>query len=263
MTDLKCSITHLGTAMIILEIGSLRLLTDPVFDPAGGDYSFGFGLGSKKLTAPALSAEAVGAIDGVLLSHDHHADNLDPAGRKFLPKVKNVLTTRSGAGRLKANAIGLDNWQQHEFVTKEGLKVRVTATPARHGPPLSRLLVGDVIGFLLEWEGQKQGALYISGDTVWFNGVAEVGKRFKVGLAILHLGGVQFTMSGPLRYTFNGAEAVQAAQVLKPNKIIPIHYEGWSHFREPRANAEKAFNNAGLNDRVQWLPLGVKTLVDI
>jgi L-ascorbate metabolism protein UlaG (beta-lactamase superfamily) len=69
----SCTITHLGTATIILEIGSLSLLTDPVLDSAGGKYSFGFGASSKKLTAPALSVESIGPIDAVLLSHNHHA----------------------------------------------------------------------------------------------------------------------------------------------------------------------------------------------
>ena len=45
------TITHIGVATMLLEIGSIRVLTDPVFDPAGGRYSFGWGTGSTKLTA--------------------------------------------------------------------------------------------------------------------------------------------------------------------------------------------------------------------
>ena len=60
------TITHIGVATMLLEIGSLRLLTDPVFDPVGGRYSFGWGTGSTKLTAPSVSADHLGAIDAVL-----------------------------------------------------------------------------------------------------------------------------------------------------------------------------------------------------
>lgn len=74
-------LTHLGTAMVLLEIGGLRILTDPVLDPAGGVYSFGYGTRSTKLTAPAIEAASLMPIDAVLLSHDQHADNLDSAGR--------------------------------------------------------------------------------------------------------------------------------------------------------------------------------------
>ena len=50
---MNCRITHIGTATMLLEIGSIRLLTDPVFDPPGGNYHFGYGTSSKKLTPPA------------------------------------------------------------------------------------------------------------------------------------------------------------------------------------------------------------------
>ncbi len=56
-------ITHIGTATLLLELGDLRLLTDPVFDPPGGTYAFGWGTGSTKLTAPAVPGEALGTMD--------------------------------------------------------------------------------------------------------------------------------------------------------------------------------------------------------
>jgi hypothetical protein len=37
--------------------------------------------------------------------------------------------------------------------------IEITATPCRHGPPLSHPLAGDVIGFALRWDGQERGAL--------------------------------------------------------------------------------------------------------
>ena len=40
--------------------------------------------------------------------------------------------------------------------------------PAVHtSNPDLRSIVGEVTGFMLEWQGQKSGAFYISGDTVW------------------------------------------------------------------------------------------------
>ena len=257
-----CRITLLGTATVLLEIGALRFLTDPVFDPPGGKYSFGWGTGSTKLAAPALPTDALGKIDAVLLSHDQHDDNLDRAGRAFLPHANRVLTTAEGARRLRGNALGLHEWASVELQGQDGSRVRVTATPARHGPPLSRPIVGHVIGFVLEWTGQKHGALYISGDTVMFHGIEQVAQRFKIGTALLHLGGVGFTLTGPIRLTMNGAEGVRAAQTLQAQTIIPIHYEGWAHFREARATSEQAFVQAGLASRVRWLPIGEPTQIE-
>jgi L-ascorbate metabolism protein UlaG (beta-lactamase superfamily) len=68
------------------------------------------------------------------------------------------------------------------------MQVRVTATPAHHGPEEIKEAIGDVNGWILEWEGQRRGALYISGDTVLFEGVEEMARRYQIGVALLHLG---------------------------------------------------------------------------
>jgi L-ascorbate metabolism protein UlaG (beta-lactamase superfamily) len=257
-------VTYIGGPTALIEIGGLRLLTDPVFDPPGGKYRFGLGTGSQKLDGPAVAVADLGRIDAVLLSHDHHDDNLDPSGRALLPSAGQVVTTASGAKRLGGNALGLEPWAATTLQAPDGgPTVTVTATPARHGPPLSHPLVGDVIGFMLEWEGQRHGALWISGDTVYYRGVAEVGQRFEVGTALIHMGGVRFAISGPARYTMNAREAARVADEFGLTTLLPIHYEGWKHFREGRADAERTFADAGITDRVHWLAAGVAETVDV
>jgi L-ascorbate metabolism protein UlaG (beta-lactamase superfamily) len=250
MSELR--ITYVGGPTALLELAGLRLLTDPTFDPAGGHYSFGLGTSSDKLDDPAMTPEQLGKIDAVLLSHDQHDDNLDAAGRALLPEAGRVITTPSGAKRLGANALGLAPWSSTTLSGADGVEVKVTATPCRHGPPLSRPLVGEVVGFLLEWPGQSGGALWITGDTVWFGGVAEVAERFDVGTAIVHLGGVRFPISGPARYTMNAAEAVRVAREFEHETLVPLHFEGWKHFKQGRDEVESEFARAGIEDRVRW-----------
>ena len=256
------TLTHIGTATLLLEIGSFRLLTDPVFDQPGGRYSFGYGTSSVKLTSPAIKMEDIGRVDTVLLSHDHHQDNLDRAGRTILPQAKEVITTQAGAKRLGGNAIGLAAWQSKTLESGDA-RIKVTAMPARHGSLGSHLIVGETTGFLLEWEGQKHGALYISGDTVWFKDLSEISRRFKVSVAILHIGRASFPITGPIRFTANASDAVKIVHALNPRQVIPIHYEGWRHFREPKAEAEKVFAGAGISDRVEWIPLGMPSTIEV
>lgn len=258
-----CRLTHVGTATLILEIGSVRVLTDPAFDPSGGSYHFGYGTGSIKLTAPAIQPEEIGKIDAILLSHDHHEDNLDGAGRALLPLAGKVITTSAGAKRLGGdNIVGLKSWQS-ATVKSGDTEIKIIAAPARHGSLGSYLIVGETTGFILEWNGQKRGALYISGDTVWFNGLGEIARRFKIGVAILHIGAAGFPITGPIRFTFNAREATRVINALDPHTVIPIHYEGWKHFREPKAEAEKYFAAPGIHERVRWLPLGQAVDVQI
>jgi len=256
--------THIGGPTLLIEVGDWRLLTDPTFDPPGGDYRFGWGTGSKKLAGPAIAAEDLGRIDAVLLSHDHHDDNLDAAGRALLASAGSVITTVPGAKRLGGgSARGLEAWSTTRLEAPGRTPIEITATPCRHGPPLSHPIVGEVIGFALQWEGQENGVLWISGDTVLYDGVRQVADRLTVDTAVLHLGGVRFPVTGPLRYTMTAKEAVELCALVDPRTVIPMHYEGWKHFREGREQIESEFARAPeeFRDSVRWLPIGERVSV--
>ena len=104
MTGIR--LTHIGGPTVLIEAEGWRILTDPTFDPPGRTYKFGWGSKSTKLSGPALAPDDLGPIDAVLLSHDHHADNLDDAGRALLAAVPTVITTNVGARRLGGGCAG-------------------------------------------------------------------------------------------------------------------------------------------------------------
>lgn len=209
MEPVCLALTHIGGPTALLEFGPLRLLTDPTFDPAGGDYPSGPAT-LRKLSAPALSPPDLGSFDYVLLSHDHHFDNLDRTGRALLSRAAKVLTTEAGAARLGGSSIGLPPWQSIDLAAPDSHVLRVVATPARHGP-----LGGDrgpVIGFVLFYTDAPQHAIYFSGDTVWYEGVAEVAQRFPIRAAILNLGAARVPEIGGHHLTMTAEEAVEAAR---------------------------------------------------
>ncbi|HLZ64125.1 MAG TPA: MBL fold metallo-hydrolase [Ktedonosporobacter sp.] len=255
-------ITHIGGPTALIEIGQFRILTDPAFDPAGSQYVAGPRV-VIKTTSPAIAASALGKVDVVLLSHDHHIDNLDPAGRAYLPQARQVLTTPAGAERLGDGARGVSTWETVELRGEDGLWVRVTATPAHHGPEEILGVIGDVTGWIVEWDGQEHGALYISGDTVLFRGLEEVGQRYQIGVALLHFGAAHFDAYGPYYLTLTGVEGAQLVKTLGEAIIVPIHYEGWRHFTQGRAEIEQAFAEAGLEKRLRFLPFGEAVAFDI
>lgn len=250
MDDVR--ITYIGGPTILLEVGGLRLLTDPTLDPPR-DYQAGPFIHSKTV-GPAYATYTIGDIDAVLLSHDHHFDNLDHAGRELLSKVEQVLTTTVGAERLQGNVIGLEVWQSIDLPAPNGKILSITATPARHGP------VGDdrgpVIGFLLSYKDSRDEPIYISGDTVWYEGVEETLKRFpNIHVAVLSVGAARVPVL-PANLTFSAAEAVRVAETLHKARIIPVHFEGWKHLTESKGDLSKAFAAAGREDQLVWLPAG-------
>jgi len=179
----------------------------------------------------------------------------------LLPTAGTVITTVPGAKRLGGDTRGLKPWASTRLEAPGRPSIEITATPCRHGPPLSHPIVGEVIGFALRWDGQEHGVLWISGDTVLYDGVRQVADRLEVGIALLHLGGVRFPISGPVRYTMTAREAVELCRLVQPRTVIPIHYEGWKHFREGREAIERELATApeDVRERIQWLPIGAAT----
>ena len=248
MTD-SVVITYVGGPTAIVEFGGLRLLTDPTFDASGSEYPTPI-YTLRKLDDPAVGLSELGRIDAVLLSHDHHFDNLDRSGRDFLSSAPVVLTTQAGAERLGKNAVGLADWQEYKLTNESGAVLNVTATPARHGPVDGDR--GPVVGFALTRPEGDSKAVYASGDTVYYEGISEVASRFDVGLALLFMGAAVVPEVGLAHLTFTASEAVAAANEFPESTIVPLHYEGWAHFSESRTEISSAFETAGLAARLIW-----------
>jgi L-ascorbate metabolism protein UlaG (beta-lactamase superfamily) len=249
MAPVDIRLTYVGGPTALLELRGRRYLTDPTLDPAPADYPTpAYTL--HKSQAPAVAEASLLPLHGILLSHDHHFDNLDHRGRALLAQAETVYTTVAGAERVGGNAEGLAPWESRSLPGGG----RLVAAPARHGPAGGDR--GPVIGFVLEPEPGAPG-IYISGDSVQYEGVFEVGRRFAPGVALLNLGAARVAVAGPLPLTFTAAEAVELARAWPETTIVPLHFEGWAHFSEGRREVEHAFAAAGLSPRLRWLSPGV------
>ena len=256
----ELGLTHVGGPTVVVDYLGLRLVTDPTFDPAASTYPLG-PVTLTKTAGPAVPAADLGRIDVVLLSHDQHADNFDAAGRAVAARAGRVLTTPAGAGRLGGHATGLGPWQTADLPAPGGRTLRVTATPARHGPAGCEPVTGDVTGFVLTPDGAA-GGVYVTGDTVWFDGVAEVARRFPgVRLVVLSAGAARVAVAGPAHLTMEAADAVATARAFPEAVIVPVHCDQWAHFTEGRAEIDAAFAAAGLGTRLRWLAPSIRTKV--
>lgn len=108
-----------GGPTTVLDLGGLRIVSEPTFD-APGPHGY-----LTKTHGPVLAD-----VDLALVSHD----NLDDQGRAFAPAAPLLLTTTSGAERLGAPDKGLAAWDTHPLTRPDGGELTVTAAPAVHGP---------------------------------------------------------------------------------------------------------------------------------
>lgn len=265
---MEIHITYIDTACVLINIGGYRIITDPALDNKTGFFPKLVGkpfIFSKKTLSPFVG-ELDNPIDLALVSHDQHGDNLDKSGKELLKNVPIILSTKSAEKRLKNLKVqGLNPWETYKIETPLVQGLKITAVPAQH-TNIKRLVyaVGHVIGFVVEWDNQKNGALYISGDTVLFDGIYQISEKFKIHTAILHLGAGAFPYLKPkLRVTMNAKEAIQTAEMMFCKQVIPIHYEGWWHFKEPIENMKSELNKSSIKDKIIWLIRGNKQTIEI
>lgn len=249
-------ISYIGVATAVININGVRFLTDPTFD-APQKYDLGF-LVLEKTIKPSIKIEELPSIDAILLSHEDHPDNLDSTGRSLLPG-RHVFTTMDGANNLKGNpgVLGMKPWDK-TTIQLQGQKFTITATPCVH------LEGGEVVGFVIETESLGKGtngkpnAIFFTGDTIYLPELKKIKEEYNIKAAICNVGVAMGppneNHSEPYKITMDGKDAAKLADDLDADFIVPLHFEAWTHFAQNEEALKKDLQNAGVMDKVKWLP---------
>jgi L-ascorbate metabolism protein UlaG (beta-lactamase superfamily) len=202
----------MGHSTVLLELGGVRLLTDPVLRTRVAHLR-------RHGAAPAAPA----GVDAILISHLHY-DHLDLPSLRLLGRDTPVIAPR-GAGPVLAGFGAV-----RELVPGEATRVggvTVEAIRAEHDDrrrPLGPR--AEPLGFALE--GPRR--VYFAGDTDLFPGMAELGP-FDVALLPVAGWGPKL---GPGH--LDAGRAARAAALLRPRTVVPIHW-GTLHPRARRPGA--------------------------
>jgi L-ascorbate metabolism protein UlaG (beta-lactamase superfamily) len=141
-------------------------------------------------------------------------------------------------------------------VEKGSARLRITATPARHGPPMIDLVLPDVMGSVLDVTTADGGAsrIYITGDTLVIDELREIPRRFPdIDIALLHLGGTRVL---GILVSMDAKQGVEAMRIVDPALAIPIHYNDYDVFTSPLSDFQDEVRAAGLEHRVHYLRHG-------
>ena len=251
-------LTFIGTATVLVRYGGFTFLTDPNFLHRGDYAKLGYGLRSKRLTEPSMTIADLPALDFVVLSH-HHGDHFDEVAAAELDKAVPIVTTAHAARKLGrqgfTNPIALETWESQAF-TRGDRSVQITAMPGKHAPQPLNSLLPPVMGSMLDFETAGDGTfrLYITGDTLLFDDLGEIPRRFPgIDLALLHLGGTR--VLGVL-VTMDAAQGVRALQIVRPKTAVPIHYHDYTVFKDPLSTFKEAVLAASLRTTVDYVAHG-------
>jgi len=230
-------ITYVGHATLLLEIGGVRLLTDPNFDAKLGRFL-------PRVSAPGIALDALPALDALLLTHAH-ADHLSFRSLDALPRDIPLFAPPAVARWLARkgyrNAEPLDATRT---VTLGEGALRVHASRATHQG--SRYVVdrwrSAANMYLLE---SNEESIFFAGDTALTPTTHHLVERVlwqhgrSLDLALLPIGYAPPWKPGFRRGHLTGADAVSLFETLHARAMMPYH---WGTFRHVTATAFDAID---------------------
>jgi L-ascorbate metabolism protein UlaG (beta-lactamase superfamily) len=209
-------LTLVRSATVILELDGKRILVDPMLDDAGARPPIGNTANPVRnptVPLPFPAEEVVRGLDAVLVTH-RHRDHLDGRAEELLPRDVPVFCQPEDEAALRE--LGLDARAVDDAVDWDGL--RITRTPAQHGFGEIADALAPVSGFLLD-------DLYLAGDTIWYDGVAETIDRHRPRVAVVNAAGACFLEGGLI---VMGVDDVREVVARVP-VVIAVHLEALNH----------------------------------
>ena len=251
----QLALTFIGHSSFFAQIGGANVIIDPIFT------RWLFLL--KRLRRPGLRIRDLPAMDAVLVSHAHfdhlHRPSLRaivrnnrrkhaPAPVIVVPRNVADLVSDLGFRRI----VELDWWGEH----REG-KLVITHTPSRHwGARIIRDMHRGYGGYVIR---SAAHSLYHAGDTAYFSGFQEIGRRLTPEIALLPIGA--YHPASFRNVHANPADAVRAFLDLGASWMTPMHYGTFrlSHepMDEPLQFLEREAREHGVADRVLVMEEGV------
>ena len=241
------SLTWIGHATFLLTLGGRKVLTDPVL----GGRLRGF---IPRCGAPGIPPQQLPQVDVVLVSHNHY-DHLDAWSLRRLGPGPTYVTPLGNGGLLRSagarEVVELDWWQSTRVDALE-----ITLVPSRHWSMRFPWNRNDMLwgGFVVR---SPDGTAYHSGDTGFFDGFSEIGRRLgPIHWAMLPIGAYdpRWLMSPQ---HMNPEEAVEAAVRLDAGVMVAMH---WGTFRltdeplgEPPGRARAEWTRRGLRPERLWI----------
>jgi len=250
----ELGITFIGHSGFFIQVGGKNIVVDPNF----ARWLFVL----KRLRRPGLKIKDLPAIDHVLVTHAH----FDHLSRTSLRAI--VRATRRRSGRTPEIIIPthvrdlvrdlgfrkvheLEWWEEH----CDGA-LSIVHTPAQHwGARMLRDYHRGYGGYVIR---AGKHSLYHAGDSAYFKGFREIGRRLRPEVALLPIGA--YSPSSFRNVHTSPADAVQAFRDLGARWMIPMHYGTFrlSHepMHEPLELLEKESRAVGVKEKVLVLEEG-------
>jgi L-ascorbate metabolism protein UlaG (beta-lactamase superfamily) len=117
----------------------------------------------------------------------------------------------------------------------------VTRTPAQHGVGEIARAMAPSSGYMLSSAGEP--TLYIAGDTIWYDQVAETIRQHNPQVIVVNAGAAQFLHGDPI--TMTAGDVVRVLRASPHAQVIAVHMEAINHCLLTRAELAQQAHSAG------------------
>jgi L-ascorbate metabolism protein UlaG (beta-lactamase superfamily) len=208
----RTSYTWIGHSTFLIQLNGLNILTDPVWA-----QRMGF---QKRLTAPGLSLDELPEIDVVVISHGHY-DHLDfPTLKKLTGNPQYFVPVGLKSAFVKRGYKKVIEMNWWDSVDYEGMKVHFV--PAQHWTrrTMTDMNTSHWGGFIFEAPGKT---MYFVGDTGYFSGFKEIGRRFAIDTVFMPIGAYEPEWFMKVSH-INPEDSIKAFLELGAKLFVPMHY---------------------------------------
>jgi N-acyl-phosphatidylethanolamine-hydrolysing phospholipase D len=246
--------TWIGHATLLVQMGGLSFLTDPIWSPTASPISW---LGPRRWVAPGLDLDALPPLDFVLVSHSHY-DHLDlPTLVRLAQRDRDTrfLVPLGNAALLRAAGVE----RVEEFDWGQGTRVagvEIRCVPSQHWS--QRGLFDARRTLWCAWVVlAADRRFFFTGDSGWHTGFADVGRAFgPFDLAAVPIGAYQpAAMMRP--HHLDPEEAVQAGLALRARRLVAMHFGTFDLSDEPLDEPPPRFRvaaaRAGYSEADAWI----------
>jgi L-ascorbate metabolism protein UlaG (beta-lactamase superfamily) len=224
------AITLLRHATVIVELGSQRVLIDPMLDPSEARDAVPNSPEPRRnplVDLPGDADELLSGATAAIVTH-LHADHLDAAGAEFLAERSIPVYGQSeDATVLRGHGIA----DVAEIGARPIGDVEVERTGGRHARSDSLAeALGPVSGAMLSHAGAR---VYVAGDTIRCDEFDQAMRRHRPPVAVLNAGGARFVDSEPI--TMTAAAVVEIASDYPDVQFVAVHMDAINHCLDTRA----------------------------
>jgi L-ascorbate metabolism protein UlaG (beta-lactamase superfamily) len=227
-------------ATLLLDYAGMRILVDPMLSDAGAMAPIQNSPQPRSNPLVSLPFPVDQVLEGVqlvLVTHTHR-DHWDDAAIQLVPKDLPLLCQPEDLQKMEAvhfvNAAAV-----HDI--KHWSHICVTRTPAQHGTGEIARAMAPSSGYVLTSDGEP--ALYIAGDTIWYDQVAETIKQHNPQVIVVNAGAAQFLHGDPI--TMTAGDLVRVCRAAPQAQVIAVHMEAINHCLLTRAELQKQAHAAG------------------